>query len=270
LPDPQEGKKPAVTAITQQDEEDEEESEDEEAERTYDSDLESDDESDSEEEKGDGGGLFGDFFNPVEELKREEYVPKTWWEERWYSFVKGTSFDPNEEGKRRSIFGYYENSEEAQLDLPFLPGGDPPEDAELPEFEASEFYNTTWTVGILWKGPLGLQRLQRKRVFLRDDGRAVWDDFGKGAWSYETRSNVLRFGRETFLSLDGRRSFPTLLTSEQNRYYLEGFVIGWAPFNPLDVYGMWQAYREDVDEEERGPAPWEDYDQDSKEKVIKG
>lgn len=60
----------------------------------------------------------------------------------------GTSFDPREDGKRRSIFGYYTNEQEVAPDLPFLPGGDPPEDAELPVFEPRQFYNTTWTIGM--------------------------------------------------------------------------------------------------------------------------
>jgi hypothetical protein len=83
---------------------------------------------------------------------------------------------------------------------------------------------------------------------------------GKGQWSYDERTNVFRFGRETFWSLNGRRYFPTLLTSEQNLYYMEGFILGWAPLQPLTVYGMWQAYRDDVSEEERGPAPWDNAD----------
>lgn len=73
--------------------------------------------------------------------------------------------------------------------------------------------------------------------------------------------------------MNGRRSFPTLLTEDRSLYYMEGFVIGWAPFDPLKVYGLWQAYRDDVSEEERGIAPWDERTREEEEKgakIVKG
>ena len=193
------------------------------------------------------------------------FVPKNWLEAQWYQLIKGTSFDPNDTGKRRSIFGYYREGVEEGPDLPFLPSGDPPEDVELPTFSVNDFQNTTWTVGVLWDGPF--KRVERTRVFFRDNGKAVWVSKAMGDWSYDARSNVFRFGRESFFSWNGRRSFPTLLTQEKSKYYMEGFVLGWAPLSPLSVYGMWQAYRDDISEEERGTPPWEDVDGSD---VVKG
>ncbi len=210
----------------------------------------------------------------MERAAREAAVPEptTWWGKQWRSVVRGTSFDPAEEGRRRSIFGFYQKEQEEAPDLPFLPYGDPPEDAELPVFSAQDFGNTSWTVGVFWEGGNPFRRVDRTRVFFRDDGRAVWLRGGdKGEWSYDARANVFRFGRETSLSLNGRRSFPTLLTEERSKYYMEGFVIGWAPFTPLCVYGLWQAYRDDVSDEERGPAPWDEREEQEQDRgVVKG
>jgi len=124
------------------------------------------------------------------------------------------------------------------------------------------------------------RRVRRTRVFFRDDGRVVWVDGGNiGEWSYDGKSNVFRFGRETFLSWNGRRSFPTLLTEERSIYYMQGFVIGWAPFSPLGVWGLWQMYRDDVSAEERGVAPWEEEEEGEegggeeggkKKRIVKG
>jgi hypothetical protein len=67
------------------------------------------------------------------------------------------------------------------------------------------------------------------------------------------------------------------MCEERSLYFMEGFVIGWAPFTPLSVYGMWQAYRDDVSEEEReskGKAPWEEREEEEgggkRGKVVKG
>ncbi|EWM28344.1 hypothetical protein Naga_100846g1, partial [Nannochloropsis gaditana] len=186
-------------------------------------------------------------------------APKAWWEQKYLQLVEGTSFDPAEAGKRRSIFGYYQREGEEAPDLPFLPSGDPPEDAELPVFRREQFVNTTWTLGTVSDGWNPLKRVQRTRVFFREDGRVIWVNGGnKGEWTFDARSNVFRFGRESFLSWNGRRSYPTLLTEERSLYYMQGFVIGWAPFTPLSVFGLWQMYRDDVSEEERGVAPWEE------------
>jgi hypothetical protein len=217
---------------------------------------------DEEQQEGEHGEEAAEVFEPVPYVEPEPaFVPQTWWDKQWFGLVKGTSFDPNEEGKRRSIFGYYaKEGREEPPDLPFLPYGDPPEDAQLPFFDKADFANTTWTVGILWKGGL-FKRVERARVFFRDDGKVVWTTGAQGTWSCDSRSNVFRFGRSSPLGLNGGRSFPTLLTREDSRYFMEGFVIGWAPFSPLDVWGMWQAYRDDVSEEERGTAPWEGRDE---------
>lgn len=201
-------------------------------------------------------------------------VGKNWLEDKWLKFIEGTSLHPDDDGRRRTIFGYL-NDIEDDPDLPLLPGGDPDDDAELPYFTANQFVNTTWTVGLLYDGPL--KSVRRRRVVFGENGKVLWDKgpFGiseGGAWKYDSRTNVMKFSLKTLATLNGRRIFPTLLAKEENLYYMEGYIIGWAPYTPLTCWGLWQAYRDDVDPEVRGPAPWDDQklDDENDNRIIEG
>jgi len=192
------------------------------------------------------------------------YEPSNFLEKVWYKVVEGSSLDPNDDGRARRIWGFLSGDEEE--DLPLLPDGDPPADAELPKFTKDDFADTTWTVGLAYRSSLPLvpPSIKRTRILLRGDGSVLWDKDlfgfpGKGSWVINEETNVFRFQRDTVFAINGRQWYPTLLASEKSRYYLEGYIIGWSPLQALKVFGLWQAYRDDVPEDERGPAPWEDY-----------
>eukprot|EP00611_Tribonema_gayanum_P017657 TRINITY_DN3042_c0_g1_i1.p1 TRINITY_DN3042_c0_g1~~TRINITY_DN3042_c0_g1_i1.p1 ORF type:complete len:315 (+),score=58.02 TRINITY_DN3042_c0_g1_i1:152-1096(+) len=121
------------------------------------------------------------------------------------------------------------------------------------KFFARDFANSTWAVAILW----GARRKpQMTKVFLRDDGKVVWLDKGKGSWRLDTKSRSLGFYRDFFLGWKGKRIFSTRLLDNCNEHYLEGEVKGWGPWFPLKWMGQWQAIRLGVDLEKHGPAPW--------------
>lgn len=194
-----------------------------------------------------------------------QWEPATFWEKLWYPVVRGSALDPNDDGRPRRIWGYLGGGED-EVDLPLLPDGDPPADAVLPKFTKNDFADTTWTIGLAYRGVLPFlpQKVQRVRVLLQGDGTVVWDRGllglpGKGSWSLNEETNVFRFQKDTPFALNGRQWYPTLLAKEENRYYMEGYILGWGPVLPLTVLGLWQAYRDDVPEDERGPAPWDAY-----------
>jgi hypothetical protein len=146
---------------------------------------------------------------------------------------------------------------------------DDDEDDELPYFDAYDFVNSTWTVGILWSGS---NNIDRKRVFLRADGSCVWTDKVEGTWTVNSKTNFFEFTRFwKWWQFKGRRFFQITdykLKSDSNYYYLDGIVAGWSFWYPLQILGKWQAYREGVDEEEAGVPPWFEAMNDSD--IVKG
>ncbi|CAM9342242.1 unnamed protein product, partial [Phaeothamnion confervicola] len=120
-------------------------------------------------------------------------------------------------------------------------------------FFARDFVNSTWDVGVLWTGR---DKVEVTKVFLRDDGSAIWLDGGKGKWKLDRKSRSLGVYREFPFGWAGLRIFSCRLLDNSCEHYLEGDVKGWGPWFALSLMGAWQAIRAGADLTKHGPAPW--------------
>merc|ERR1711988_1170071 len=81
-----------------------------------------------------------------------------------------------------------------------------------------------------------------------------------GAWTFDPKTRILKFSRNSFLGINGIRIMPALQYRKCHQYFMQGYVVGWAPYAPLKVWGIFQAFRDDVSSSTRGIAPWEEED----------
>jgi len=142
----------------------------------------------------------------------------------------------------------------------------PEANMELPYFDGYDFANSSWTIYIRhrfgiynWLDRLGLMPQATQKVFLRADGKTVWNDgfygdwyinpainyfqlekhFGRGAGASQGQRGlrvfqVNRWNYETEIGRYWQRGLRSYLRNETNFWALEGRVWGlavsWRPF----------------------------------------